>query len=58
MDERIDSRQRSCIGGAKVVGDRLAPIAGPVGGSAVDAEARAAVGQILVALRTHGLIAV
>lgn len=46
------------IAGVKVVGGRLAPIAVPAGGSAVDAEARAAVGQILVALRTHGLIAV
>jgi len=45
------------IGGAKLVGDRLPPIAGPVGGSAIDTEVRTAVGQILSALRTHGLIA-
>ncbi len=45
------------IGGLKVVASQLPPIAGAVGGATVDAEARAAVGQILFALRTHGLIA-
>lgn len=45
------------IGGQQVVGARSAAIAGPTGGSVVDAEARSVVGQILTALRLHGLIA-
>jgi len=45
------------IGGLQVVGARATAIAAPTGGSVVDAEARSAVGQILTALRQHGLIA-
>lgn len=45
------------IGGAKVVGGQSAAIAGATGGTVVDAEARACLGLILGALRTHGLIA-
>lgn len=45
------------IGGQKVVGTRAAAIASPAGGAVVDAEARAAIGAILEALRGHGLIA-
>jgi hypothetical protein len=45
------------IGGVQVVGAQEAAIAAPSGGSTVDAEARAAVGAILAALRAHGLIA-
>lgn len=44
------------IGGAQVVGSRLAAIAGPSGGTIVDAESRAAIDEILGALRLHGLI--
>jgi hypothetical protein len=44
------------IGGTQVVGSRLAAIAGPSGGSIVDPESRAAIDQILSALRQHGLI--
>lgn len=44
------------IAGQQVVGAREAAIAGPSGGSVVDLEARSAVGQILTALRHHGLI--
>lgn len=44
------------IGGEQVVGARAAAIGVPTGGSTVDTEARSAVGQILSALRTHGLI--
>ena len=44
------------IGGQQVVGARASAIAAPVGGSTVDAEARAAIGQVLSALRAHGLI--
>jgi hypothetical protein len=40
----------------QVVGIRLAGIVAPSGGSTVDAEARTALGAILGALRTHGLI--
>jgi hypothetical protein len=44
------------IGGQQVVGARAAAIVSPTGGTTVDAEARTTVGQILSALRTHGLI--
>ncbi|QJU57537.1 DUF2793 domain-containing protein [Sphingomonas sp. AP4-R1] len=44
------------IGGVQVVGPRLSGISAPAGGSVVDTEARAALGVILVALRSHGLI--
>ena len=44
------------IDGVKVVGARASPIAGPAGGATSDSEARACLGLILAALRTHGLI--
>ncbi len=44
------------IAGQQVVGGRASGIAGPAGGTVVDAEARSAVGQILATLRQHGLI--
>lgn len=44
------------VGGQKVLGSRSAQITAPTGGATVDAEARAAIGQILTAMRTHGLI--
>lgn len=44
------------LGGQQVVGSRFAAIASPSGGTTVDSEARTAVGQILAALRQHGLI--
>jgi len=44
------------IGGQQVVGGRAAAISAPSGGAVIDAEARAALGQILTALRLHGLI--
>ncbi len=44
------------LGGEQVVGSRGAAIASPTGGSVVDSEARAAIGQVLNALRLHGLI--
>jgi len=44
------------IDGQQVVGPRAAAIAAPVGGSTVDAEARTALGDVLAALRAHGLI--
>ena len=45
------------VDGVKVVGARGAAIAAPAGGATVDAEARTAIGSILAAVRTHGLIA-
>jgi hypothetical protein len=45
------------FGGQQVVGARGAAIAAPAGGSMIDVEARAAIGQLLAALRLHGLIA-
>lgn len=45
------------VGSTKVVGSQQSAIANPVGGGAGDVEARAAVNQILAALRAHGLIA-
>lgn len=44
-------------GGIRVVGARASAIVDPAGGSVVDAEARTVVGQILSAMRGHGLIA-
>jgi hypothetical protein len=44
------------IGGLQVVGSRATAIADPTGGSTADSQARAAIGQILAALRQHGLI--
>jgi len=45
------------IGGQQVVGVRGAAIAAPAGGTTIDVEGRTAIGQILSALRLHGLIA-
>ena len=45
------------VAGNKVVGARGAAIADAAGGSTIDTQARAAIAQILGALRTHGLIA-
>ena len=45
------------VGGVKVVGARGAAIPDATGGTTVDTQARLALGQILAALRTHGLIA-
>lgn len=44
------------VGGSRVVAARQPGIADPSGGGAPDAEARAAIGAILAALRAHGLI--
>ena len=44
------------IGGQQVVGPRLETVSSPSGGTIIDAEARAAVDGVIVALRTHGLI--
>jgi hypothetical protein len=44
------------IGGVQVVGERLAAIASPSGGTIIDAEARAAVSAVIAALMSHGLI--
>ena len=45
------------INAQKVVGPRQAAIAAPAGGATIDSEGRAAIGAILAALRSHGLIA-
>ena len=45
------------VDGLQVVGARAAAVADPSGGASVDAEARAAIGQVLAVLRGHGLIA-
>jgi hypothetical protein len=45
------------INGVKVLGGQLPPIANSSGGPNVDAEARSVLGQVLQALRSHGLIA-
>jgi hypothetical protein len=47
---------RLILGGQQVVGERGQAISGPAGGATVDGEARAAIGQILTAMRQHGLI--
>jgi hypothetical protein len=43
--------------GTQVVTTRQAAITNPTGGATIDAEARTAIGSILTAMRTHGLIA-
>lgn len=45
------------VGGQQVIGSRQPAIGDPSGGSVADAEARAAIGAILTAMRAHGLIA-
>jgi hypothetical protein len=44
------------IGGVQVVGPRLAAVPSPSGGAIIDAEARAAIGAVIAALMSHGLI--
>lgn len=44
------------VGGQQVVGVRGAAIASPTGGTIIDGPGRAAIDQILAALRQHGLI--
>jgi hypothetical protein len=44
------------VDGVKVVGAQQAAIPAPAGGTTADVEARAAIGAILAALRSHGLI--
>ncbi|MGN6058016.1 MAG: DUF2793 domain-containing protein [Sphingomicrobium sp.] len=44
------------IGGQQVVGGRASAIPSAAGGSTIDTEARAAIDQILTAMRQHGLI--
>lgn len=44
------------LGGVQVVGGRQAAITTPIGGSIIDVAGRAAISQILSALRAHGLI--
>jgi hypothetical protein len=51
------SCERLVIGGKGVVGPRGPAIADPPAGGIMDAEARAAIGAILAAMRQHGLIA-
>ena len=45
------------IGGEQVLASQAPAIAAPSGGTTVDVEARAAIGQMLAMLRGHGLIA-
>lgn len=44
------------LGGQQVVGTRRPAIIAPTGGAVVDAEARAAINQLLATVRDHGLI--
>jgi hypothetical protein len=44
------------IGGQQVVGARTAAIPTPTGGTTIDVQSRTAIGQILAALQTHGLV--
>ena len=47
---------RLIVGGHQVVGERQPAVPSPSGGTTIDAEARAAVAGVIVALRSHGLI--
>lgn len=44
------------IDGERVIASRQPPVPSPVGGTTIDAEARASVTAVIAALRTHGLI--
>lgn len=44
------------VEGEQVVGPQSPPIASPAGGATIDSAARAAIDQILAALRSHGLV--
>jgi hypothetical protein len=44
------------VGDLRVAGPRQGAIAAPSGGAAPDNEARSAIGSILAAMRSHGLI--
>jgi hypothetical protein len=44
------------VGGQQVVAGRQAAVPSPSGGTIIDTEARTAVDQIIVALKSHGLI--
>lgn len=46
------------LDGKQVVGNQVAAIADPSAGTIIDAEARAAIAQMLGAMRQHGLIAI
>jgi hypothetical protein len=46
------------LDGKQVVGGQAAAIVDPTAGTTIDAEARAAIGQMLSAMRQHGLIAI
>ena len=48
---------RLLIDGTQVIGTQQAAITDPAGGATVDAQCRAALEQVLAALRSHGLIA-
>jgi Protein of unknown function (DUF2793) len=49
--------QRLFISGKQVVGEQSSAIQSPSAGTVVDTEARFAIGEILTALRNHGLVA-
>jgi hypothetical protein len=44
------------VGGQRVIGSRQSAITAPVGGTMIDSEARTTIGQMLNALRAHGLV--
>ena len=52
----IARASRLMVNGMQVVGSQAGAIADPAGGTIIDAEARAAVSEMLAALRQHGLI--
>ena len=45
------------VGGQAVLGARQPSIAGPEGGSVIDAEARSAIAAMIAAMEAHGLVA-
>jgi len=45
------------VGGVQVVGSQQPAIAAPAGGTTIDQAARTAIGAVLEALRSHGLVA-
>ena len=44
------------VNGDQILGAQCGPIASPTGGKTIDKEARSVLGEVLAALRSHGLI--
>lgn len=53
----VDANTEYRVAGVKVVGTQQGAITAPTGGSTTDTQSRTAIGQVIAAMRAHGLIA-